>query len=187
MVKKYKYDSPFGGDDGQPVDEGATCYVKDTRVVEWAEGLLRDCKKIREAATKCDDDDDEKPLLCIHAQGLEDQVVNKGVMRKLEHSKAKLEAYSKLELAVECAKESLRQAEAKVANHAAGLTQLCVYAATARRISEQTDKDYTEISGRFQVEVKLLMQRQRDAASARREAKRRRLMTSQVQSMCFWY
>jgi len=138
VVKKYKYDSPVDGNDTCTADDAdVTRYERDKGTVDWADECIRECKAIREEAMNCIGP--EKVLLDIHARELEDQVVYKGCERKRAYAAEKLETYRKLERAVECAKESHRQAEAQVANFQAGHNEMCEHAAKARVYCKQRE------------------------------------------------
>ena len=186
VTKKYTYtydSSADCNDTSTAHDAGSTRFEQDTRTVEWAEKFMRECEAVREEAMNCIGA--ERALLNIHARELEDQLANKGCVRKLAQARQKLETYRTLERAVECAKASLRLAEAKVESHRAGYDNMTEHAANARVYFERTEKQYWDVSERHRVEMALLMRKQRDAASARRDAKRRKLMTSQARVMCF--
>ena len=162
VVKKYKSDPSAGGnDDASSADDaGVTRYERDTRTVEWAEELLRECKAVRAEAMECIGS--ENVLLDIHCQELQDQLWDDDVRRKLDHATEKLEAYRKLERAVESARESHRRAEAAVANFRWDYDVIDEYVANAREYCYQADEQYTLISERLRAEMVLLMQKQRD-------------------------
>jgi len=167
--KRYKYDSLAEGNDGGTADEsGVTRYEQDKRIIEWA-------KAVREEATLCTGP--EKVLLEIHALELEDQVANKRCARKRAQSVEKIDQYRSLELAVESAQEAHRQAEARLTDYRQQGVVMLQNAALARELFEQTDLQYSEIPGEYQEKLTLLMQKQREVASARRDARLGKLLT----------
>ena len=79
--------------------------------------------------------------------------------------------------AVARAKDSHRQAEARAENFRGESGEMAEHAAKAREYVDQTEAEYREVSERYQEECAVLLQMRREAALARRDAKRCRLVT----------
>ena len=176
VTKRYKYDSlvdPHTA--GSPDEVGHTRYEADRRTVEWADTCIGKLDDMRAEANECKTR--EKVLLDIHVRTLADEVANKGCARKRLAAIEKLEKYEGLHLAVTSAKASHRQAEAQAENFRGESGEMQENEAFSRELLEETEREYSVVSERYQEECAVLLQIRREAALARRNAKRCKLET----------